>query len=565
MENSTLNFKKRKYSQHEGSGPARKKIKTVDKLTRGQQSDKVVDVMRNDSALDVKEVSVEMCNAKEQMVEAVKQMDRDACTTNIDASTTDRDMCTTDRTGGTVAEPGMIVGKLKVEATALTNQLGEHVEKLGEQGGKDEECGGVESAVENTDDQAVPEVSRSDRSLSDQDEDSTDMDEDKRAIRDAEKALRSLSGDWDGDDDFFSSLGEDKERKRGKPRSRKDTGEKTGKIVDEGSVIVEPTESTEILVNGKGLCESETNVEDSKPEVSGDDEKESFLVAVPSEDHDSIEASDGASRSDDTVEALLKIEQECACIQFLDGRHTPSPAAPQPNQHTGTSRLAEVQAVDGATEIKIEATISTPDENSSHAAEDFKSDRTSIAAQILRSNPLLYDKLYPEAMRTNSDDVKPLSTGTVTDSGFVFGVDHSCTNDPVTNMGKHNGVSSMFTSDNSLCDTSQVEAAQMEAAVILQEMSSKTDKEAATILQQMSIGKRDGSSGPNQSKPHTFSPHEDGDIGGRMFTFLEGFNRETTPAARPNTLENLHSFHESCLKKGKTICLWFLFLLFFAI
>ena len=534
-----MNFKKRKYSQHEGSGPARKKIKTVDKLTGGQQNDKLVDVTRDDSAVDVKEVSVEMCNAKEQMVEAVKQMDRDACPT--------------DRTGGTVAEPGMIVGKLKVEAADLTNLLSEHVEKVGEQGGKDEECGRVESAVEETDDQAVPEVSRSDRSLSDQDEDSTDMDEDKRAIRDAEKALRSLSGDWDGDDDFFSSLGEDKERKRGKPRSRKDSGQKTGKIVDEGSVIVEPTESTEILVNGKGLCASETCEEDSKREVagSGGDEKESILAVVPSVDHDSIEATDGASRSDDTVEALLKIEQECACIQFLDGRQTPSPAAPQPNQHTDTARLAEVQSVDGATEIKIEATISTPDENSSHAAEDFKSDRTSIAAQILRSNPLLYGKLYPEAMRTNSDDVKPLSRDT--DGGFAFGVDHSSTNGPTTNTGKHNGVSSMFTSDNSSRDTSQVEAAQMEAAVILQEMSSKTDKEAAAILQQMSIGKRDGSSGPNQSKPHTFSPHEDGDIGGRMFTFLEGFNRETTPAARPNTLENLHSFHESCLKKGKSL------------
>ena len=523
-------------------------MKTLNKLTGGQQRDELMKVVRNDSAVDVKETaSAQMCNAKEKMVDEVKQADRD--------------VCTTERGGATVTERGTIVGKLKVEAAALTNQLGKHVENLVEQGGKDEECARM---VEQTDDQAVPEVSRCDRSPSDQDEDSTDMDEDKRAIRDAEKALRSLSGDWDGDDDFFSSLGKDKERSG--ERSRKDTADKTGKIVDEGSVIVEPTESTEILVNGKGLCASDTYKEDSKQEApvagGGGDEKACILVAVPSEDHESIEPRDSESRSDDTVEALLKIEQECACIQFLDGQQTPSPSASQPNQHTHTARLSEVQGVGlgsgaSATEVKAEPTESAQDENGSRAEGEVKSYYTSIEAQILRSNPLLYDKLYSDAMRTESDDEKQLTRGVDTDGGVAFGVEHSSTNDLTTDTEKHNGGSKMFASDNSLCDTAQVEAAQMEAAVILQEMSIKTDKEAAAILQQMSIGKRDGNSGLNQSKLRTFSPHEDGDNGGRRFTFLDGFKREMTPAIRPNSLENLHSFHETC-KKGKKKSVFFI-------
>ena len=541
LENSTLNFRKRKYSHHEGSDLAHKKMKTLNKLTGGQQRDELKKVVRNDSAVDVKETaSAQMCNAKEKMVDEVKQADRD--------------VCTTERGGATVTERGAIVGKLKVEA-----------------GGKDEECARMEegSSVEQTDDQAVPEVSRCDRSPSDQDEDSTDMDEDKRAIRDAEKALRSLSGDWDGDDDFFSSLGKDKERSR--ERLRKDTADKTGKIVDEGSVIVEPTESTEILVNGKGLCASDTYKEDSKQEApvvgGGGDGKGCILVAVPSEDHESIEPRDSESRSDDTVEALLKIEQECACIQFLDGQQTPSPSASQPNQHTHTARLSEVQGVGlgsgaSATEVKAEPSESAQDENGSRADGEVKSDYTSIEAQILRSNPLLYDKLYSESMRTESDDEKQLTRGVDTDGGVAFGVEHSSTNDLTTDMEKHNGGSKMFASDNSLCDTAQVEAAQMEAAVILQEMSIKTDKEAAAILQQMSIGKRDGNSGLNQSKLRTFSPHEDGDNGGRRFTFLDGFKREMTPAVRPNSLENLHSFHETC-KKGKKNLFFFYYCPFY--
>ena len=536
LENSTLNFKKRKHSQHEDSGPAVKKIKTFANTAGGQQKHKLMKVMRNDTAKQIKEaLSVELCNAKEQMVEEVKQADRDACTTD-----------STD--------------------TVLTNLLGKQrqkkcAQKVSEENRREkQECGRRlkdETAAEETDEQAVPRVNHSDQCPAvAQDEDLTELDEDKRAIRDAEKALRSLSGDWDGEDDFFSSLSDDTGRECN--REKRGTSTRKGKtVVEVNTVVVEPTESTEILVNGNRFDAADINIEENEEDTTmaaGGEETPRFQAVLTSEDENSVKASEGASKADDTVEALLKIEQECACIQFLVGRQSPYPTA---NQQTDTSRQAGEIQVGGETRtggvvVKQE---SAQDEVSPQAAEEVKADCRSFEAQILQSNPLLYGKLDCETRQPEeSEDIKP-STGCMeTDGDAGSDMEYITTDNPTINLGKHNGDtinSRIFTSGNNPRDTSQIEAAQMEAAVILQEMSSKSDKEAATILQQMSIG--NGNSGLHQSNARTFSPHQDTfdtDSQGK-FSFLDGFRKETSPAVRPTTLENLHSVHESC-KKGNT-------------
>ena len=599
LENSTLNFKKRKHSQHEGSGNAAKKMKTLASPTGGKQKVKLIKVMRTDTAKQMKAaLSVDLCTAKEQMVEEVKQTDRDACTTDKDLCTTDKDLCTTDKDLCTTDKDLCTTDKdlcttdkdlcttdkdlcttdkdlcttdhsEPVTADTVTLIVSPEVEdKQCLENGQDEELtlrlDLAETTVAETDEQAVPEVNHSHLSpVADQSEDSTDLDEDKRAIRDAEKALRSLSGDWDGEDDFFSSLDNDTGR-RSKHRASK--GSHNRRMGKEIKVVIEPTESTEILVNGNGfdaveICVEESKQEQEAPQADGGDDAPSFETAAVVEDQDLVAESESESalKRDDTVEALLKIEQECACIQFLVGQQSPCPTPPEGGQQTGVVTLqGDIQEGEGdeTTAVKVEKSAS--DGTNPPAADEAKIECTSIEAQILQSNPLLYGKLEcetpPPPPPQESVEIKHFTMNT--DNDTVSDMDYVKTE----YLGRHNGGavdSRIFTSDSISHDTSHIEAAQLEAAVILQEMSSKSDKEAATILQQMSIGNRDGNSAFHSSNIRTYSPLQDSydtDNSQGTFSFHDGFRQETSSAVRPTTLDNLQGIHDSC-KKGNTMSL----------
>ena len=513
--------------------------------------------MRNDTAKQMKAaLAADLCTAKEQMVEEVKQTDRDACTT-------DKDLCITDHSEPVTTHPvTLIVSPELDDKQCLENGQDEVLTLDG-----DQRLDMVETTVDEADEQAVPEVNHSHLSpVADQDEDSTDLDEDKRAIRDAEKALRSLSGDWDGEDDFFSSLDNDTGR-RSKHRASK--GSHSRRMGKEIKVVIEPTESTEILVNGNGFDAVEISVEESKqeaPQADGGDESPSFETAAVVEDQDSVEASESALKRDDTVEALLKIEQECACIQFLVGQQSPCPTPPEGCQQTGASTLqgdSQVGEGNETTAVKMEKCAS--DGTNRPTADEVNIECTSIEAQILQSNPLLYGKLEcetpPPPLPQESVEIKQFTINT--DNDTASNMDYVKTEYPTVSLERHNGDaidSRIFTSDSISHDTSHIEAAQLEAAVILQEMSSKSDKEAATILQQMSIGNRDGNSGFHSSNIRTYSPQQDSydtDNSQGTFSFHDGFRQETSSAVRPTTLDNLHGIHDSC-KKGNTMssCAW---------
>ncbi len=145
-----------------------------------------------------------------------------------------------------------------------------------------------------------------------EDDDSTDLDEDKKLIRETERALRSLSGEWEGPDPFFtdfSSGGEGKaddipdkkQEKKGKEKKKKKNGKKPKNDV---SAENSPKRSAGDSPQNKKLKKEEKPSSERKaPKVLESSES-------PSDVSKQMETLLGTSKADAKVETKVKPAEE---------------------------------------------------------------------------------------------------------------------------------------------------------------------------------------------------------------------------------------------------------------